>query len=150
MPQNPASDRPHRGTLKRSAIVGVAATLADLLMLALLVHGMGITPAWANVPALGLGLVIQFVGNKLWAFRDRASNPAALARQGTAFLVVEVVAFVLNAGLFHLLAVLLGVMSLISRVIASALVYFGFSYRLWGRIFRPTPLAATPAPATGD
>lgn len=126
------------GTLKRSAVVGVAASLADLVMLALLVHGLAVAPAWANVPALSLGLVIQFVGNKLWAFQDRTSDPAQLARQGSAFLAVEVIAFLLNAALFHLLSPLWGVPPLVARVIASAAVYFGFSYHLWARIFRPS------------
>jgi putative flippase GtrA len=138
MPTNP-HPRPVAGALRRSAIVGIAATLVDLAMLALLVHGMGVAPAWANVPALGLGLVIQFVGNKLWAFQDRATDPALLARQGSAFLAVEVIAFTLNAALFHLLSPLIGLPPLLARVVASAAVYFGFSYRLWGRIFRPQP-----------
>jgi len=127
-----------RSPLGRSAIVGIAATVADLAMLALLVNGLGLTPAVANVPALSLGLVVQFLGNKLWAFEDRTSDRAALARQGSAFLAVEAVAFALNIAVFHVLAVMLGVPALIARVIASALVYFGFSYRLWRLIFSRT------------
>lgn len=130
------STRPLPGTLRRSAVIGVLATLADLAMLALMVHGLGIAPAWANVPALALGLGIQFVGNKFWAFRETTTDPAALARQGSAFLAVEVVAFILNAGFFHIFAVALGAPALLARVVASALVYFGFSYRFWGMIFR--------------
>ena len=134
------STTPHLpGTLRRSALIGIAATLADLAMLALLVHGLGVAPGWANVPALTLGLVIQFVGNKFWAFKDRSLDPSALAVQGSAFLVVEVVAFLLNAGLFHVFAVMLGVPALVARVVASAAVYFGFSYRFWTKIFRPSP-----------
>jgi putative flippase GtrA len=126
--------------LSRSAIVGVAATLADLAMLMLL-DRLGVSPAWANVPALTLGIVIQFVGNKLWAFRDRNNDARALARQGGTFLAIEAVAFVLNAALFHVLAVLVGVPALLARVLVSAAVYFGFSFPLWGRVFiaDPTP-----------
>jgi len=129
-----STSRPDR-PLQKSAIVGIVATVADLAMIALLVHGLGLTPAIANVPALTLGLAIQFVGNKFWAFKDGATQPSTLARQGSAFLAAEAVAFLLNAGLFHVFAVLLGVPALIARVIASALVYFGFSYRLWALIF---------------
>ncbi len=121
-------------TLTRSAIVGVAATLADLAMLAQL-GALDVSPAWANVPALTVGIVIQFVGNKLWAFRDLNNDARALARQGGAFLVVEAVAFALNALLFHVLVVLVGFPTLLGRVLVSAAVYFGFSYPLWGRVF---------------
>lgn len=137
MSQSPPSGTQH-SPLGRSAIVGIAATLADLAMLALLVNGIGLSPAVANIPALTLGLVVQFLGNKLWAFEDRTTDRAALARQGSAFLAVEVVAFALNAGLFHVLAVMVGVPALVARVVASALVYFGFSYRLWRVIFART------------
>jgi putative flippase GtrA len=133
--ENPTRHPP--GTLRRSALIGLAATVADLGMLALLVHGFGIAPGWANVPALSLGLVIQFVGNKFWAFKDGSMDRAALARQGSAFLAVEVIAFLLNAGFFHILAVAFAVPALVARVVASGLVYFGFSYRLWALIFRP-------------
>ena len=138
--QNPVPSRAaaQPGTLRRSAIIGVAATVADLAMIALLVHGLGLAPAVANLPALTLGLAIQFFGNKLWAFKDGATHPAALARQGSAFLAVEAVAFLLNAGLFHVFAVWLGAPALLARVVASALVYFGFSYRFWTVIFQPS------------
>lgn len=131
------SSRPLSKSFQKSAVVGLAATLTDLGMLALLVHGLGVSPALANVPALFLGVMVQFVGNKLWAFEDRSTEPAALMRQGSLFLAVEVIAFALNALLFHLTAVVLGVPALAARVVVSAAVYFGFSYRLWAIIFRP-------------
>lgn len=134
-PVGAAAPSPLAGTLRRSAIVGVAATVADLAMIALMVNGLGMAPAVANVPALALGLAIQFFGNKFWAFKDGATHPAALARQGSAFIAVEAVAFLLNVGLFHVLAVMFGAPALLARVIASALVYFGFSFRLWTLIF---------------
>lgn len=125
-------------SFQKSAVVGLAATLTDLAMLALLVYGLGLSPAFANVPALFAGVMVQFVGNKLWAFEERSTEPAALLRQGSLFLAVEVIAFALNALLFHLAAVVVGVPALLARVVVSALVYFGFSYRLWVVIFRPT------------
>jgi len=131
------SSRPLSKSFQKSAVVGLAATLTDLGMLALLVHGLGVSPALANVPALFVGVMVQFVGNKLWAFEDRSTEPAALMRQGSLFLAVEVIAFALNALLFHLTAVVLGVPALAARVVVSAAVYFGFSYRLWAIIFRP-------------
>lgn len=126
--------RPSSGVLKRSAIVGILASLADLGLLALLIDGLHMSPAWANLPALTFGLVIQFVGNKRYAFRDR--SPQVL-RQGSLFLFVETGAFLLNAAMFHLLSPILGLPWVLARALGTSSVYFGFSYPLWGRIFRP-------------
>ena len=86
------------GTLTRSLLVGGAATAFDLLALLLLVRVLGWAPVAANLPALLLGLTLQFVGNKLWVFRDRSR---ALVRQGSLFALVEAGTLVLNAALFH-------------------------------------------------
>lgn len=120
--------------------MGLLATLADMALIALLVHGLAVSPALANVPALSVGLLIQFWGNKRYAFRDE--SPVS-TRQTSAFLAVEVVAFALNAVFFHVLAVGLEVTPLLSRALASGFVYFAFSYRLWRIIFRQ-PAAPSP------
>lgn len=129
-----------RHTLKKSAVVGLLATLADMALIALMVHGLAVAPAIANVPALTLGLLIQFWGNKRYAFQDK--SPLS-TRQTGAFLAVELVAFALNAVFFHILAVGFEVTPLLARAVASAFVYFAFSYRLWQIIFRQ-PAAPSP------
>src|SRR5688572_10622754 len=116
----------------RSIAVGASATLVDLLLLAALIELAGLDPSAANVPALLGGVIAQFLGNKLFAFRDRSR---ARARQGLWFGVVEVGALVLNAILFQLLIAQLPYLA--ARAIGSALVYFCFSLPLWSRIFRP-------------
>jgi putative flippase GtrA len=131
-PTLPTTEKRH--TLRRSAVIGLLATLADMALIALFVHGLAVSPAIANVPALSVGLLIQFWGNKRYAFGD--DSPTS-SRQASAFLAVEAVAFALNVMFFHILAVGLEVTPLLSRAIASALVYFAFSYRLWQIIFRP-------------
>lgn len=118
-------------TLGKSALVGLIATAVDLLTLAVLVEGVGLVPHAANLPALIVGLLAQFLGNKLIAFGDRSRDWLA---QGARFAVVEVGALVLNAALFHVLAFV--VPYLIARVVGSAAVYFAYSYPLWTRIFR--------------
>ncbi|TNF27834.1 MAG: GtrA family protein [Deltaproteobacteria bacterium] len=130
MPQPP---KPDRRTFSRSALVGVVATLVDVLALSILVDVLGVEPAVANLPALSLGLAVQFFGNKYFAFNDRSRD---FLRQGALFGVVEVGAFALNLVAFHLLAVTAGLPVQLARLIGSAAVYFGFSYPLWGRIFR--------------
>jgi putative flippase GtrA len=121
------------GTLTRSALVGVAATAVDLATLAVLVESLRLAPAAANVPALLAGLLAQFLGNKLVAFGDR--SPAWLG-QGARFALVEAGALLLNAVLFQLLTAGAEVPYLGARALASAAVYFLYSYPLWGRIFR--------------
>ena len=130
--------------MARSAAVGLVATVVDLGLLALFVHGLGIPALAANVPALLVGLAIQFVGNKYWAFRDPSPN---LARQLALFSLVEIGAFALNAGMFHALVGTFGMPPLVARPMASAVVYFGFSLALWRLIFRtPAAVAARKGP----
>jgi putative flippase GtrA len=123
------------GTLTRSLVVGGAATAVDVAALALLVGG-GLAPTTANVPALLVGVTVQFLGNKLWAFRDRSR---AYVRQGSLFALVELGTLVLNGAAFHVLVAWLLVPWLLARPLGTLLVYAGFSYPLWARIFRPPP-----------
>lgn len=119
-------------TLLRSVLVGGLATAVDLLALVLLVQAVGLPPAAANVPALLAGVAVQFVGNKWFAFRDPSRR---LARQTAQFAVVELGALALNALGFHLLVVATPTPYPVARALASAAVYLGYSYPLWGRIF---------------
>jgi putative flippase GtrA len=118
----------------RSAGVGIVASLADLLVLVLLVEGLHRSPVVANVPALLVGLSIQFWGNKLFAFRDRSRD---LARQGGQFAAVELGAFGLNGLGFQLAVGMLRLPYALARVLCSALVYMAYSFPLWRFIFRP-------------
>lgn len=119
--------------LARSLAVGIVATATDLGMLWLFVAVLAIPEALANVPALLAGVLVQFFGNKYLAFGDRSR---AFVRQGALFAAIECGALLLNAGLFHLLAVVLGAHYLVARLAASALVYVAYSYPLWGCVFR--------------
>jgi len=121
------------GTLTRSALVGVAATVTDLAALWLLVAGLGVAATAANVPSLLAGVLVQFVGNKHFAFQDSSRR---YLQQGAAFAVVEVGALALNAALFHVAVSASPLPFLLARLLWSAVVYFAFSYPLWGLIFR--------------
>jgi len=118
--------------LARSSLVGLVATAVDLGALAVLVHFL-VPPTVANVPALVAGVAVQFFGNKHFAFRDRSR---AYLRQGAQFALVEAGALLLNAVGFHLLVTLTPTPWWLARAFASALVYLGFSYPLWARVFR--------------
>lgn len=120
-------------SFQKSLGVGALASLVDLLALVVLVDGLSLDPTWANVPALLFGALIQFFGNKWFAFEDRSRD---YGRQGAEFALVELGALALNALAFHVLVTLVHAPYGLARILGSALVYLGFSYPLWRRIFR--------------
>lgn len=124
---------PSPGTVLRSSGVGAVATLTDLGLLALLVSGLGLAPRVASVPALVAGVLVQFVGNKCLAFRDRSPR---WATQALAFAVVETCGLLLNAWLFDLVVARVPWPYLIVRLLTTNVVYFAFCLPLWTRVFR--------------
>lgn len=149
LPRMPAPHAPERrpftqraATFLRSALAGGAATLADLATLGLLVGFAGLTPRAANVPALLAGALVQFVGNRHFAFRAASGS---LRRQLALFAVTEAVALALNAALYHAAAALAppGVLGAVAlRAVTTNLVFVFWSYPVWRRVFRPAEPAA--------
>lgn len=91
--------------------------------------------------ALALGISIQFVGNKLFAFRDR--SPAWL-RQAMLFLAVEAAGYAANLALFDFFSMRSRVPYPILRLVIGSFVYFGICLPLWTRIFgKPESRGAT-------
>jgi putative flippase GtrA len=117
----------------RSAAVGIVATGADLLALAVLVDGVGLSPRLANLPALAIGIAVQFAGNKWFAFADRSPD---WARQGAQFLAVEALGMTANLVLFDLAVTRTPLPYLAARMLATSIVYFAICLPLWSRIFR--------------
>ncbi|MFO0760484.1 MAG: GtrA family protein [Byssovorax sp.] len=117
----------------RSALVGGVATFADLASMALLVHGAGTSPRAASPIALALGIAFQFVGNKLFAFRDARPR---WGRQAAQFLLVEAIGFTANLLLFDMLVRVSPLPLLLTRVLTQSIVYFGVCLPLWSRIFK--------------
>jgi putative flippase GtrA len=130
--------RLEHGTTLRSAAVGATATLLDLAVLGSLVHLAGASARLASPVALLAGIAVQFVGNKLFAFRDRSRR---WGPQAAVFLGVEAAAFALNALGFDLVLTTTHLPPLVVRVLVSAAVYFLFCLPLWSRIFRGGQLA---------
>jgi putative flippase GtrA len=114
--------------LFRSSLVGLVATASDIGSLMLLIHVVGLSDQAANVPSLLPGLVIQFIGNKIFAFDDRTR---AIVKQGSLFLMVEMIAFGLNVLLFHLLITWTPIHVILARLLGTNVVYLGFSFPLW-------------------
>ncbi len=123
-------------TFIRSALVGVVATAADLGTLWLLIRGLGVPPVGANVPALLVGVTVQYLGNKYVAFRDMSRDHL---RQGSRFLLVEAGTFLLNSAGFHVLVTQTALPFYAARLVVALAVYSGFSFPLWARIFRTRP-----------
>jgi len=104
-----------------------------------LVSGFGLSPRAASVPALALGIAVQFVGNKWFAFGDRSRD---WLRQGVQFLGVETLGFVANIVLFDLAVTRTSLPYLPLRLLTTNLVYFALCLPLWSLIFKNrTPLA---------
>jgi putative flippase GtrA len=122
--------------LLRAGIAGVAATASDLGALALLVSVLHVDARVANVPALLVGGLVNFLGNRHFAFRAKDGN---LGKQVAGYTVVELVALGLNGVLYD--AVLradphAAHLYWLVRLATSHLVFLLWSYPLWRRVFR--------------
>lgn len=136
-------------TFTRSAAVGLVATAVDLGVLALIVGALHRSPTLANVPGLLAGAAVQFWGNKYFAFEDR--SPVVLA-QATGFGAVTALTFLLNALGYELVVNTFAVHYLLARPLSEVLVYVGFTFPLWHRVFGAgrRRAATTAASAAGD
>src|SRR6185503_4659886 len=116
-------------------LTGGAATLADMACLALLVGAMHVSPRAASLPALLVGAVVQFAGNRHFAFRAASGS---LRRQAALFALTEIVALALNAALYDVAAraLPLGTASaVLVRAVTTNLVFLLWSYPVWRRVF---------------
>jgi putative flippase GtrA len=123
-------------TLVRSVLAGGAATLSDLLTLAVLL-ACGVPARVASLPALIVGGVVNFHGNRHFAFRAASGS---LHRQVVLYVATEAIALALNGVLFD--AAIRGlhpghVGVLVVRLATQNLVFLGFSFPLWRKVFRP-------------
>jgi putative flippase GtrA len=124
-------------TFLKSTAAGSFATLADLAVLTLLC-ALGIPARVASIPALLAGGVVNFVGNRNYAFSARGAND--LHKHLSLFALVELFALALNALIFDL--AVRGIPAaaahvVIARLIIGNVVFVCFSYPLWRRIFQP-------------
>jgi len=126
----------------RALIVGSGATLTDFSIFMTCVRAIDIAPATARVPALLAGACVQFLGNRTFTFRARAGS---LSRQALLFLTFEALGFALNWTTFR---VLLDRITFLPpelvTLLASFLVFVGFSYPIRRRIIFKLPSDAPP------
>jgi putative flippase GtrA len=127
--------------LLRSAGAGAVATLVDLAFLAGLVSLAGVSPRAASVPALVLGNLATFFGQKYFAFQAKRAH---IAGQAVSFAVVEGGGFLLNALLFELALRRLPAAALhyaLTRLVTTNAVWLLYSFPLWHLVFRPDAAA---------
>jgi putative flippase GtrA len=128
--------------LLRAGVAGLAATGSDVATLAILVSVLHVDARVANVPALVVGGIVNFVGNRHFAFRAQDGD---VGKQAAGYTAVELVALALNGLLYD--AVLrcvpgAGHFYWAVRLVTSHLVFLAWSYPLWRKVFRVAPPAA--------
>jgi putative flippase GtrA len=127
----------------RAGAAGIVATAVDVGTLALLVSGLHSSAHVANVPALVVGGVANFVGNRYFAFRARGQ----LARHAVGYTVVELVALALNGWLFEIALRLFPHAThayWALRLATSHIVFLLWSYPLWCVVFKSASPARSP------
>ena len=127
--------------LARSLVAGGAATLADLAVLTFSVAVLHLSPQAANVPALVAGGVVNFFGNRHFAFR---AHEGSVERHVLGYTLVEIVALALNGALYDLVLRAAPASSHVYwlvRLVTSHIVFLLWSYPLWRKVFRAEPAA---------
>jgi putative flippase GtrA len=120
-------------TFARGSAVGIVATLVDMAVLALLVELVGLSPQAANVPALLAGAVVQFLGCRHVVFK---SAQGSVMQQTIGFALTEAGTLALNGLVFHLLVSVSPLPYAVARAVGTFVVFIGFSFPLWKRVFR--------------
>lgn len=126
------------GDLLRSLLAGGAATLSDLFTLTVAVHAFHLAPRVASVPALVVGGVVNFYGNRTFAFR---ATSGALRRQAILYAITELIALGLNGMSFDAVMRALspsGIGVMIARLVTQNAVFLLWSYPVWRRVFSPS------------
>ena len=124
--------------LVRSGAAGVLATATDLGVLWALVTFAGMSPVRAGVPALILGSIVMFLGQKYFVFEARAAS--TLGRETVLYAVVQVVGILLTSWLYK---VFLGFSPrlepyyVLVRMVVNNLVWVFYFFPLWHFVFKP-------------
>lgn len=135
--------------LLRASLAGLVATGADVLTLSILVGASHLTPRGASLPALVVGGVINFIGNRDYVFRARAGS---VTKQALGYAAVELAALALNAIAYDTVLRLVPAASKVFwlvRLCTTNFVFLVWSYPLWNKVFRvrsapPAPTHSTP------
>jgi putative flippase GtrA len=130
--------------LLRAGVAGLAATGSDIGTLALLVSVLHVAPRAASIPALAVGGVVNFVGNRHYAFHATSGH---LGKQALGYAAVELTALGLNGILYDTVLRVLPEAAhayWLVRLATTHLVFLLWSYPLWSRVFRTPRQARSP------
>ncbi|MBU0490287.1 MAG: GtrA family protein [Chloroflexi bacterium] len=101
------------------AIVGALNTVVDMGLYLVLAHWVGVWPVAAKVISYSVGVLNSFAWNRSWTFRSEASAWKTLAL----FVLVNLVALGLNAGVMHVCLDTLAAPELISLALATGVAF---------------------------
>jgi len=121
--------RPHplgRGSMFRNVVAGFVATVADFAVVAFLVEGKVLSPALATALGCGVGAVVNFSVNRVWAF---GTDGPKLAQAGR-YAFVSTSSAVLNSGLVAVMLLLPAVPYQLAWVLVRGAVYLTWNFPL--------------------
>ena len=101
---------------------GVLTTAVDFLSYLLFTRVLSMGDELSNIIAQVVAIIIAFVTNKLFVFEDKTDSKEKLFGQFLKFVSLRTATLILNAALFRLLAVALGIHDIIAKALVSVLV----------------------------
>lgn len=117
----------HKRTFSRATVTSIAATAVDFTTLYVLVEFGHAYYVWANATAALLGALTNFTLNRHWAFESRERG---VHIQSFRYALVSGASLVLNTALVFCFTEFAGLRYLVSKVIASVTVGWGWNYPL--------------------
>lgn len=101
---------------------GVLTTAVDFLSYLLFTRILSMGDELSNIIAQVVAIIFAFVTNKLFVFEDKTDSKEKLFGQFLKFVSLRTATLILNAALFRLLAVALGIHDIIAKALVSVLV----------------------------
>jgi len=110
------------GEAVRYLIAGVATTLVNFALFALLTRAIGVAVTVSNVTAISASILFAYIVNKHFVFRRRCETKAALAREFIKFVGSRLFTMALEVAAVLLFVDVLAQDPLIGKAIAQVLV----------------------------
>ncbi len=133
--------------LARFGVVGATGAVIDLGGAAYLHGALGVGPLSAKALSITVATLVTYLGSRFWTFRHRVNQ--ALLREGTLFVLLNVVGLVIAEMVIALTTYGLGYKSALAYNAASVIgtglgtIFRYFAYKKW--VFLAAPSAATAA-----
>ncbi|UGQ09694.1 GtrA family protein [Yinghuangia sp. ASG 101] len=140
----------HYPELSKFAVVGGMGYASDVIVFNVLRSTTSLGPISAKALSLTVSIVVSFIGNRQWTYRERASNAgsAKIPMQGLIFVGVTVIGMGIQMAFLGFSHYVLGFTSLLADNISGNLLGMAVAtaFRFWGYrtwVFRHTPPGAT-------